>query len=105
MSNTNGYIIGSTLRVRVDWSYPADPTKTMDNVDFVCKFQGRNHVTIPKSEMYRDNDGNWYAYVLTEELGVGCFYLEVTATIPDANAPGGVKIDIQRYQFDESIIP
>lgn len=105
MGNTNGYIIGSTLRVLVDWSYPADPTKTMDNVDFVCKFQGRNSVTIPKSEMHRDDEGNWFAYVKTQDLGVGCFYLEVTATIPDANAPQGVKIDIQRYQFDEHILP
>lgn len=105
MGNTRGYIIGSTLRILVDWSYPADPTKTMDNVDFVCKFQGRNVVIIPKSEMYRDDEGNWFAYVQTEDLGVGCFYLEVTATIPDANAPDGVKIDIQRYQFDESILP
>jgi hypothetical protein len=105
MSNKGGYIIGSTLRVLVEWSYPADPTKTMDNVDIVCKFQGRKSVTIPKTEMYRDDDGNWYAYVRTEDLGVGCFYLEVTATIPDANAPDGVKVDIQRYQFDESILP
>lgn len=105
MSNKGGYIIGSTLRVLVEWSYPADPTKTMDNVDIVCKFQGRKSVTIPKSEMYRDDEGNWYAYVRTGDLGVGCFYLEVTATIPDANAPDGVKVDIQRYQFDESILP
>ena len=100
----SGYIIGSTLRVLVDWSYPADPTKTMDNVDFVCKFQGRKSVTIPKSEMYRDSDGNWYAYVQTQDLGVGCFFLEVTAYIPDANAPDGVKVDIQRYQFNEPIM-
>lgn len=105
MSNKGGYIIGSTLRVLVEWSYPADPTKTMDNVDFVCKFQGKRSVSIPKSEMYRDDDGNWYAYVRTEDIGVGCFYLEVTATIPDANAPDGVKVDIQRYQFDDCILP
>lgn len=105
MSNKGGYIIGSTLRVLVEWSYPADPTKTMDNVDFVCKFQGKRSVSIPKSEMYRDDDGNWYAYVRTEDIGVGCFYLEVTATIPDANAPDGYKVDIQRYQFDDCILP
>lgn len=105
MGNTRGYIIGSTLKILVDWSYPADPTKTMDNVDFVCKFQGQKSVTFTKSDMYRDDDGNWFAYLRTEDLGIGCFYLEVTATIPDANAPDGVKIDIQRFKFDEQILP
>lgn len=104
MNNSRGYIIGSTLRVQVNWSYPADPTKTMDNVDFVCRFKGRNSVTITKEEMYEE-DGEWFAYVKTADLGVGNFYLEVTAFIPDANAPDGVKIDIQRYLFDEPILP
>lgn len=104
MRNTSGYIIGSTLRVQVVWSYPADPTKTLDNVDFVCKFQGRNSVTVTKAEMYQDED-DWFAYVDSADLGVGDFFLEVTAYIPDANAPGGVKIDIQRYMFDEPILP
>lgn len=105
MGNTRGYIFGSTLRIQVDWSYPADPTKTMDNVDFVCKFQGRESVIFAKSEMYRDESGKWFAYVKTEDLGIGSFYLEVTATIPDAHAPGGVKIDIQRFKFNEQILP
>ena len=56
-------------------------------------------------QLYRDDEGNWFAYVKTEDLGIGCFYLEVTATIPDAHAPQGAKIDIQRYQFDEHILP
>ena len=95
-----GYILGSTLRVKVAWSYPADSTKTMDNVDFVCKFIGRNTVTVTKEQMYHDTEEeSWYAYIDTASIGVGAFRLDFIASIPDAHAPGGVKVDISRYLF------
>ena len=101
-----GHILGSTLTIKVEWSYPADPSITLDDVDFVCKFQGRNSVMIPKSQMYHESSAtadNWYAYVDTRQLGVGMFFLELTAYIPDAHAPEGVKTDIQRYNFKEPV--
>lgn len=94
---------GSTPKMQVFWDYPSDPGITLDTVDFYVEYYTniKQKVTLQKEDLVREEvapeEGapfvNWYAYVRTADLAPGTLMMRLHASIPDEDAPDGIKVE------------
>ena len=67
----------------------------MSDFDFSVKLEcGDQSVTVLKSEMPTDRDGNYYLCFSTTDLGVGKVKAIITAEIPDTDFSGGFRTEV-----------
>lgn len=69
----------------------------MSDYDFTCRFYiyTNRNVNISKSEMIRVDDDNYIACIDSSKLGVGTIMMRITAQIPDADFPDGLRTEIE----------
>lgn len=69
----------------------------MSDYDFTCRFYiyTNRNVEISKSEMIRVDDDNYIACIDSSKLGVGTIMMRITAQIPDADFPDGLRTEIE----------
>lgn len=94
---------GTTLKMLIAWEYPSDPGITLDTVDFYVEYftNIKQKVTLTKEQLVREEvvpeEGEpyvtWYAYVQTDNLAVGTLLMRLHASIPDGDAPDGIKFE------------
>lgn len=94
---------GTTLKMQVFWEYPSDPGITLDTVDFYVEYftNIKQKVTLQKDDLVREEVtpevGDpyvcWYAYVQTDTLSTGSLMMRLHASIPDGDAPDGIKVE------------
>ena len=94
---------GTTLKMQIFWDYPSDPAISLDTVDFYVEYYTnlKQKVTLRKSDLVReevvpetgDPFVNWYAYVQTTDLPTGNLMMRLHASIPDGDAPDGIKVE------------
>ena len=65
-------------------------------VDLVC---GKRTVTKTKDSMATDGEGNYFVCFDTADLGVGKVTAVVTAYIPDADFPDGLRTEVQKLDI------
>lgn len=98
-------INGTTLKILLNWSYPASPSLTLDDVDFTVECRSKNKVTFNKSDLYRESSSqgvNFYVYLDSSLVGNGNLWIRVRAEVPDSNAPQHRKIEIS--EADTNVI-
>ena len=95
-------IRGNTIKVKIVWSYPSEPTLSLDDINFSVEFMAQGRIRIKKESLSHDED-DWYAYVDSSELGNGNVILRLRAEIPDTEAPEGIKIDISECDTNITI--
>lgn len=67
----------------------------METDDFEIVLKGsRGEVTIKKKDTFQDDDGKFYFFFDTEELGVGRVKAVVTANVPDDDIPKGTRREV-----------
>lgn len=89
---------GTTIKMQILWDYPADPAVSLDSVDFYVEYftSPRHKITLQSSELVREegeSDVRWYAYVQSSLLSAGRLMMRLHASIPDIDAPEGVKVE------------
>lgn len=58
------------------------------DMDVYC---GTYENTFDQSDMRGDGAGHWFLPIPTEDMSPGILYVVVTAYIPDADYPGGIR--------------
>lgn len=93
-------LVGTELKMVVNFRYPSDPTITLDTIDFYVEFfcKPRQKLVLQKEDLIREEeeiDGltvvTWYAMVDTNVVGPGQLNMRLMAYIPDDDASDGVR--------------
>ena len=61
--------------------------------------RGPNTILLRKSDLVQDIDGNFYITFDTAELGAGGVSMTVTAHVPDADFPDGIRDEVEKFKF------
>lgn len=86
---------GTVVKMLLNWSYEGQ-SLTLDDVDFHVEYftNANARMRVGKQFLTKDDiDGNWYLYVDTNAIGNGTLKVRVYASIPDADAPNGIRQD------------
>ncbi len=68
---------------------------SMNTDDFEIVLKGsKGSVRIGKKDTFQDDDGNFYFFFDTRELGVGKVKAVVTARVPDRDMPRGIRSEV-----------
>lgn len=87
---------GSIEKMLLNFEYPTDESVTLDSIDFEVTFYTNkfSKVKIKKENCLReeiDGEVNYYAYLFTERLNEGLVKARLTAFVPDADSPEGIR--------------
>lgn len=100
ISNLQSTLRGTELAMKVDFSYPADSSITLDSIDWYTEwyagttYNPRKALKLTKGQCHRHVDGDgviWMALVDTTTLVPGKLYMRLMAYIPDPDASEGVR--------------
>ena len=91
------------LKMAINFSYPADSSITLDNIDFFVEFytNSSKKVKLQKEELvYEELDGivNCYALVDTNLTGSGRLKMRLMAYIPDTDSPDGIRPEYEEVE-------
>lgn len=92
----NKTYVGTELKMHIGFSYPADPSVTLDSIDFKTFFytddesKGQEFL---KSQHINEN-GEYYAPVDTTVTGPGSLKMKLTAYIPDTSFDDGKRTEV-----------
>lgn len=102
-SSTQQTLRGTELAMQVSFSYPADPTVTLDSIDwytewFCGDYSPKRLVKLTKEQCHRHVETAegvetvvWMAYVDTTTLNPGRLIMRLMAYIPNEDASEGVR--------------
>lgn len=78
---------------------------TMDDYDFTCRFYiyTNRYVEVKKEEMARLDESNYVACIDSSRIGVGMVRMRITAHIPDADFPDGLRTEVEEVSTGVSI--
>jgi hypothetical protein len=86
------YYVGSDLKFKIDISGAGFD---MHDDDFYIELQqGTQRVKIAKDELVEDENSNYYLLLDTTSLGFGLVKMAVTAFVPDADFPDGMRREV-----------
>ena len=89
--------IGTELKFKLEIEAKGfDMTSGNFKVDLVC---GKNVITKTKDSIATDGEGNYYVCFDTADLGVGKVTAIVTAYVPDADFPDGLRTSVQKLDI------
>jgi len=72
----------------------------MDEDDFMVEIKrGANSIVLKKEDIERDSEGQYYVCFDTTELGSGSICAVVTAYVPDADFPDGVRTEVMKINL------
>jgi hypothetical protein len=103
MATQNKMLKGTVLKMAVNFSYPSDPSVTLENIEWYTEWYttGRK-VKITKEEHILE-DGVYYAVVDTAKTGEGTLKMRLWAEIPDPDVEGGFRVEYGEYTTKETI--
>lgn len=94
-------IQGTVLKMHLSFSYPADPTLTLEDLDFSVDFYTRGGTPqhFEPDDLIRvlnESTGlfDYYAPVDTAWLGCGTVFMKMTVDIPDGDFPDGKRREV-----------
>lgn len=106
---------GTELEMLITFSYPADPSVTLDTIDWYTEwycgtYNKKKAVKIEKGECHRhvsvvDDEEvvTWSAFVDTALLTPGILSMRLMAYIPNEEASGGVREEYAEIMTSERI--
>lgn len=88
--------VGTELKINVHVE-PIDGFH-MSDYDFACRFYiyTNRYVELKKSEMIKVDEDNYIACIDSSTLGAGAIMMRITAQIPDADFPDGLRTEIEK---------
>lgn len=97
MNNRNKILLGTTIKVKIIWSYGGTKHLDDDDVNFFVEFKAQNRGIVKKEDLIQGigpDSHNYYAYIDSCQLGPGNVTLKLFAEINDPDAPNGKKRDV-----------
>lgn len=106
---------GTELAMLISFSYPADPTITLDSIDWYTEwyagdYNPRKAVRLTKGQCHRHVETvegvetvTWYALVDTSALIPGRLMMRLMAYIPDEDASEGVREEYAEIMTSETL--
>ena len=87
---------GGVEKMLLNFEYPTDESVTLDSIDFEVIFYTNkfSKVKIKKEKCLREERNgavNYYAWLFTGELNEGLVKTRLTAFVPDADFPEGIR--------------
>lgn len=89
-------IAGTELKFNINIE-PIDGI-TMSEYDFNAEFftSAKSKLSVSKEDMIKIDDSNYVALVDTDIFEKGMLYMQLTAYIPDADFPDGLRTEVYR---------
>ena len=93
-------LVGTELKMVVNFLYPSDSDITLDTIDFYVEFfcKPRQRLVLQKEDLVREEEEiegltvvTWYAMVDTNIVGPGQLKMRLMAYIPDAAASEEIR--------------
>lgn len=87
--------IGTELKINVHVE-PIDGYH-MSDYGFACRFYiyTNRYVEVRKEEMIKVDEDNYIACIDSGKLGAGAILMRITAQIPDADFPDGLRTEVE----------
>ena len=98
---------GTVLKLALNFSFPASESVTLDTIDFYTEWycdKGRV-LRLDKGALVRVLEEDvpvWYAFIDTGVVGKGYLRMRLHASIPDDDAPNGIRTEYA--EIDTGII-
>lgn len=95
--------VGTELKINVHVE-PIDGFH-MSDYDFSCRFciYTNRYVELGKEEMIKVDDDNYIACIDSGQLGAGLVMMRITARIPDADFPDGLRTEVETVSTEVRI--
>lgn len=93
-------LVGTELKMVVNFQYPSDSDTTLDTIDFYVEYfcKPQQKLMLQKADLIREEEEiegltvvTWYAMVDTSVVGPGQLKMRLMAYIPDAAASDGIR--------------